>query len=128
MIRWRLYRKSDGPALRAIEAKVCGDRGEAVRIKDMDDPLLVRVLVAEEDGKVVGALVAKATVEMFAVGGNAKLFHAAVRDQFLVRQSLQSAGVGEVLILEDKGSKLAPIFRHMGVVALDCDVFYGVTK
>lgn len=95
---WRLVRAADEPALRAIHARqqTALEPPERYAFPDLADPRYLRVWVAEDErGGARGAVVAHATVEVYAIAGDPWLLRAACRRRPVFARELCRLGCDE---------------------------------
>lgn len=115
MITRRAYRPDDEPALRAIHAQQCGAVGAETPFP-ANDTQTFTMAVFEEDGRVVGAVVAHAAIELYYIAADAMALRAAWREHDAIRAELAAAGIDEVRLFELVATldKLEPLLRRLG--------------
>lgn len=91
MITWRPFRSIDVAALRARHAA----QHAALAFPDLADPRFVLIEVAENNGQVVGAVAAHATLELMFVGADPGVVRAAVRARAHFTDQLRRRGADE---------------------------------
>jgi hypothetical protein len=120
LITRRAYQSSDEAALRAIHARQCEAIG-AQTPYPANDTQTFAMAVFEENGRVVGAVVAHAAIELYYIAADAMALRAAWREHDVIRAELAAAGIDEVRLfeLESTLSKLEPLLRRLGFHAAD---------
>ncbi|HEY7855886.1 MAG TPA: hypothetical protein VIC32_05535, partial [Terriglobales bacterium] len=113
---WRGFRPGDEPELRAAHAAQCAGLGMQFAFPDLEDPRTLLVAVCERAGKVVGAVVAHATVEVMFVGGDGNMVRSAVRQESVLAEWLRALGADEAHAFVPRRwvRSMQPILRRLG--------------